>query len=164
MKSNEFIVNDLLSDQKKSQRPESNDDVVKSGFFRRAIPIMPKYLAILCCILNILFPGLGTFISSFTIFCCASHKCDTNLKAFLTNFLAFILQLCSAIILIGWVWSIKYGLLFVHLSDQSEDELTPDAELPMYVRRHSSMDASLMYNTKPRLSTLALAKVKEEDS
>ena len=41
----------------------SNDDTddLKSrcSFFRRAIPVMPKSLAIACCIMNILFPGLG---------------------------------------------------------------------------------------------------------
>ena len=31
------------------------------GFFRKAIPIMPKPLAILCCLFNIFIPGFGKF-------------------------------------------------------------------------------------------------------
>jgi hypothetical protein len=86
------------------------------GFFRKAMPVMPKPLAIACCLLNILFPGLGTLISSVSVFVCATHGYDTNVKAFLVNFLAFLLQLCSAIIIFGWIWSIKYGLLFIQLA------------------------------------------------
>jgi hypothetical protein len=89
------------------------------GFFRKAMPVMPKPLAIICCLFNILFPGLGTLISSLSVFVCASHGYDTNLKAFLVNFLAFLLQLCSAIIIFGWIWSIKYGLLFIQLASKS---------------------------------------------
>lgn len=38
---------------KKSENP------YETGFFRKAIPVMPKPLAIICCLLNIIFPGLG---------------------------------------------------------------------------------------------------------
>lgn len=47
--------------KKTEKNNDDDDDDLKSrcGFFRKAIPIMPKSLAIVCCILNILFPGLG---------------------------------------------------------------------------------------------------------
>ena len=39
----------------------------KSGnefeFFRKAIPVMPRALAIICCIFNIFFPGLGKYLN-----------------------------------------------------------------------------------------------------
>ena len=38
-----------------------NGDYETKGFFRKAIPLMPQSLAIMCCIFNILFPGLGKF-------------------------------------------------------------------------------------------------------
>lgn len=43
------------------KKSEDEEDNLKSrcGFFRKAIPIMPKSLAIACCIMNIVFPGLG---------------------------------------------------------------------------------------------------------
>ena len=38
-----------------------NGDYETKGFFRKAIPLMPQSLAIMCCIFNILFPSLGKF-------------------------------------------------------------------------------------------------------
>lgn len=102
--------------RKPSEASSSDNSSSEQGFFRKAIPVMPRPLAVICCFINILLPGLGTFISSFSVFLCAKHNYDTNLKAFLVNFLAFFLQLCSAIIIFGWIWSIKYGLLFIQLS------------------------------------------------
>ena len=103
--------------ERKSSR--SNESLTsEQGFFRKALPVMPKPLAVVCCVFNILFPGLGTFISSLSVFFCATHGYDTNMKAFLVNFLAFVMQLCSAIIIFGWIWSIKYGLLFIQLSSK----------------------------------------------
>jgi hypothetical protein len=32
--------------------------------------------------------------------------------------MAFILQMSSAIIIFGWIWSIKYGVTFVHLASK----------------------------------------------
>jgi hypothetical protein len=38
---------------------EENDENKLKGFFMKAIPIMPKPLAIICLLFNILIPGLG---------------------------------------------------------------------------------------------------------
>lgn len=108
--------------------------------FRRAIPKMPKPLAILCCITNIFIPGsglfyeiclknlkfkkktiflIGTLISAFSILCCGTkHRHKNNIFAFILNFVAFLLQISSACIIFGWIWSIKYGILFVHLASE----------------------------------------------
>ena len=90
----------------------------KKNFFTKAVPTMPRPLAILCLILNIVLPGLGTLVSSFAVVFGASHSYDSMTRAFFVNLLAFALQLGSAIIILGWVWSIKYGFLFVQLSGQ----------------------------------------------
>lgn len=45
---------------KKSNNYTEEDEVNKPGFFRKAIPIMPKPLAIICCLFNIIVPGFGT--------------------------------------------------------------------------------------------------------
>jgi hypothetical protein len=152
------------------------------GFFRKAIPIMPKPLAILCCLFNIFIPGFGKFfplkfflrilifhmntgtlISAFSVFCCAKHGYNSNIKSLLVNLLAFFLQLITAIVIFGWIWSIKYGLLFVNLSSKTNDE-TLEQDLPIYVRRHSSMEASVLYQQKSRSSgVVLLSKVKEEE-
>jgi hypothetical protein len=41
---------------------ENDDENKLKGFFMKAIPIMPKPLAIICLFFNILIPGLGMLI------------------------------------------------------------------------------------------------------
>jgi uncharacterized membrane protein len=97
----------------------SKETKVKSihCFFLKAIPTMPKVFAIFCCILNIFLPGFGTFLSLFSIICSSStHQYDKNYKACLINILASILQLSSSIVIFGWIWSIRHGIMFIHLS------------------------------------------------
>ena len=48
--------------------------------------------------------------------------------------------------------------------DKKQDPNIVLADIPLYVRRHSSMDTSVNYNPRPRPSSFALAKVKEEPS
>ena len=62
---NKVIFNSQISNESASKTNNSKieetslDSGNKPGFFRKAIPVMPKPLAILCCLLNILIPGLG---------------------------------------------------------------------------------------------------------
>uniref|UniRef100_A0A1I7ZRB9 Protein stum homolog n=1 Tax=Steinernema glaseri TaxID=37863 RepID=A0A1I7ZRB9_9BILA len=87
------------------------------GFFRRAVPCMPMALAGLCCFLNILLPGSGTFLSSFSIFCCASYESErSKCHVFWTNILAAILQFLLFPVVVGCVWSIVWGVTFVQLA------------------------------------------------
>lgn len=86
------------------------------GPMRMAIPCMPLPLAIFCCILNVFLPGIGTLISSFTVFCGARTEYDTNWRAFGFNLLASILQLVTAIIVVGLIWSIMWGVIFINLA------------------------------------------------
>lgn len=61
-KSNLIKTNSVDCKTNNSKHKQSrNSDETKPGFFRKAIPIMPKPLAVLCCIFNIFFPGLGIF-------------------------------------------------------------------------------------------------------
>ena len=46
---------------------EENDENKLKGFFMKAIPIMPKPLAIICLLLNILIPGLGMSVLNLLI-------------------------------------------------------------------------------------------------
>lgn len=62
MKENEISVNDISREKKSNEENEKNE--VKSSFFHKAIPFMPKYLAIICCILNILIPGFGNIFNN----------------------------------------------------------------------------------------------------
>ena len=69
--SSKVIFNRELSNENgntnkyKHVKKETNNavDATQNGFFRKAIPIMPKPLAIICCLFNIIIPGFGTLIS-----------------------------------------------------------------------------------------------------
>ncbi|XP_072027704.1 protein stum homolog [Amphiura filiformis] len=93
----------------------------KHGSFRSAVPCMPFPMAIICCLLNIFTPGLGTFISAFTVFCCGFTE-TTPCKAFFWNLFAAILQAITFIFIVGWIWSISWGMTFVTLSDEYRHE------------------------------------------
>ncbi|TMS35257.1 hypothetical protein L596_002696 [Steinernema carpocapsae] len=88
------------------------------GFFRRAVPCMPMALAGFCCFLNILLPGSGTLVSSFSVFCCgASYESEkSKCHVFSTNILAAFLQFLLFPMVIGCVWSIIWGVTFVQLA------------------------------------------------
>ena len=58
---NSQISNENGTKLKERKSFEEDETDPKPGFFRRAIPIMPKPLAIVCCFLNILIPGIGNF-------------------------------------------------------------------------------------------------------
>ncbi len=58
----------------------------------------------------------GTLISAFAVFCCGKHDYEKNIVAFFYNLLAGILQSATIFLLVGWIWSIRWGILFVQLS------------------------------------------------
>ena len=62
---------------------------------------------------------LGTLISAFAVFCCGKHAYEKNIVACLYNLLAAILQSATIFLLVGWIWSVRWGILFVQLSGKS---------------------------------------------
>ncbi|XP_033110545.1 protein stum homolog [Anneissia japonica] len=99
----------------RSDQPVVINVRTKQSAFRLAVPCMPMPLAIVCCLLNIVGPGLGTFISAFTVFCCGYTE-TTPYKAFLWNVLAAFFQIITFPVVVGWIWSILWGMTFVTLS------------------------------------------------
>ena len=63
------------------------------------IPFTSTLAAIVLLLLNIFFPGVGTIIMSFM----GGFKVNTLLCG--------ILQLVLAFIIVGWIWSIYWGIL-----------------------------------------------------
>uniref|UniRef100_A0A2L2YRF6 Protein SPEC3 n=1 Tax=Parasteatoda tepidariorum TaxID=114398 RepID=A0A2L2YRF6_PARTP len=88
----------------------------RHGRFRKAVPCMPLALSIILCIINMLAPGVGTFLAALTVLCGCPTEYDDRCKAFLYNVLASFLQLLTALIVVGWVWSIMWGITFVGIS------------------------------------------------
>ena len=61
---------------------------------------------------------LGTLISAFSVFCCGKHDYEKNIVACLYNLLAAILQIATFFLLVGWIWSFRWGILFLQLSGE----------------------------------------------
>ncbi|CAF0718435.1 unnamed protein product [Adineta steineri] len=128
-----------------SKRPSMNVGIpnsnkIKQGMFRRAVPQMPRALACICFVLNLVLPGTGTLISAFAVFCCGKHDYEKAIVAFFYNLLAAIFQSATIFILVGWIWSIRWGILFVQLSGNKNTMSQP---APFYVRRQSSVDTHM---------------------
>ena len=58
----------------------------------------------------------GTLISAFAVFCCGKHDYEKNIVACLYNLLAAVLQIATIFLLVGWIWSVRWGILFIQLS------------------------------------------------
>lgn len=108
----------------------------KHGPLYKSIPKLPIAAAALCCLLNIVVPGFGTFIAAFTVLCGAPTALNKKSAAFLFNLLSAFLQMITFIIIVGWVWSILWGMNMVTLAmNWGEEKRTP-----YYCRRQSSID------------------------
>lgn len=94
----------------------------KHGSFRAAVPCMPLPIAVVCCILNIIAPGLGTLLSAFTVFCCGYTESATPCRAFGWNILGGLLQAVTFVFIVGWIWSISWGMTFVTLASEYRHE------------------------------------------
>ncbi|KPP59369.1 hypothetical protein Z043_122717 [Scleropages formosus] len=90
----------------------------KKGPLRAAIPCMPFPVAVICLFLNTFVPGLGTFVSAFTVLCGARtdlpdrHVCCV----FWLNIAAAFIQILTAIVMVGWIMSIFWGMDMVILA------------------------------------------------
>ncbi|PVD26196.1 hypothetical protein C0Q70_13865 [Pomacea canaliculata] len=117
-------------------RSEVLEVTEKHGTMYNAIPCMPLPIAILCCIFNIAIPGLGTFVSSWTCLCGCKTRLAAPAKAFGINLLSAFLQMISFVIIVGWVWSIIWGMNFVQIAMSAGEP----QKIPYYVRRQSSVE------------------------
>ncbi|ETE69566.1 putative membrane protein C1orf95, partial [Ophiophagus hannah] len=86
---------------------------------------MPFPVAVLCLFLNTFVPGLGTFVSAFTVLCGARtdlpdrHICCV----FWLNIAAALIQILTAIVMVGWIMSIFWGMDMVILANHDEKSL-----------------------------------------
>ncbi|KAK6182930.1 hypothetical protein SNE40_010502 [Patella caerulea] len=135
------VKKSLTGQQRKSvhiseEKAEIIEISEKHGPLYNAIPCMPVPLAVLCCIFNILIPGLGTLIASWTTLCGCPTRLGHPVKAWALNLLAALLQMISFLLIVGWVWSIIWGMNFVQLALSAGE---PQRN-PYYVRRQSSVE------------------------
>ncbi|XP_076873409.1 protein stum homolog isoform X1 [Brachyhypopomus gauderio] len=99
----------------------------KKGRLRAAIPRMPFPVAVLCLFLNTFVPGLGTFVSAFAVLCGARtdlpdlHVCCV----FWLNIAAAFIQILTAVVMVGWIMSIFWGMDMVILAISEGEYIIP---------------------------------------
>jgi len=86
----------------------------KPGIFRRALPVLPIPIAVILAVLNIV-PGLGTTFAAFFSLC-FPHALENKCKGFFINIAAAILQVITSPIMVGWIWSVIWGMTMVQLA------------------------------------------------
>lgn len=94
---------------------------------RQAIPELPMALAVCLLIVNIILPGVGTIIAGASVFCCGNIGASgsSKLGTFCINFWVGIAQLFTVwIFLLGWVWSIMWGVAFIAVSGAAASNQT----------------------------------------
>ncbi|XP_039249012.2 protein SPEC3-like [Styela clava] len=89
--------------------------VQNKSSMRQAIPAFPMPLAVILAIVNFLLPGFGTIFAGFGVLCCGNtdQSGGGRVGTFCINFWVGILQLLTAWLIIGWVWSIIWGIAFI---------------------------------------------------
>ncbi|XP_053193505.1 protein stum homolog [Scomber japonicus] len=102
----------------------------KKGTLRAAIPTMPFPLAVICLFLNTFIPGLGTFISAFTVLCGARSELISERGVccvFWLNVAAAFIQILTAVIMVGWIMSIFWGMdmVILAISEGCRDQGVP---------------------------------------
>merc|ERR1719499_1564890 len=80
----------------------------RESVFERACPVLPLPLAVFCLVLN-LVPGTGTLAAALLNLCFGLKKLDSACWAFSIQVLTALLQVLTAPLLIGIVWSLGYG-------------------------------------------------------
>lgn len=87
----------------------------RHGWLRRSVPSMPMPVAVVCFLLNCLVPGIGTLIASFaTLFgCTTGYGKEGKCQAFFLGLAITITQVTTAIFVVGWVWSVMWGVNFI---------------------------------------------------
>uniref|UniRef100_H3D043 Stum, mechanosensory transduction mediator homolog n=1 Tax=Tetraodon nigroviridis TaxID=99883 RepID=H3D043_TETNG len=101
----------------------------KKGPLRAAIPTMPFPLAVICLFLNTFIPGLGTLISAFTVLCGAQSELIPERGVccvFWLNVAAAMIQILTAVIMVGWIMSIFWGMDMVILASYRDQGLPQD--------------------------------------
>ncbi|KAI8486637.1 hypothetical protein Bbelb_356120 [Branchiostoma belcheri] len=118
----------------------------KHGPMRNAIPYMPMPVAIFLCVLNIV-PGVGTFLSAFFTLCCPvpGMKDEPKTKPFSYCLLAAFVQIVLAIIIVGWILSFYWGVMFIVISSPrtAADSLISACELVWVIGNNQTGNAPL---------------------
>ncbi|XP_074602343.1 uncharacterized protein LOC141856013 isoform X2 [Brevipalpus obovatus] len=92
--------------------------------FRKSVPTLPLAVSVLFFLMNCFIPGLGTFLATLTILFGSQteHGKDQWKRAFFISIFAAFVQALTSIFVIGWVWSIMWGINLIKNSTKIKDQ------------------------------------------
>ncbi|XP_013379075.1 uncharacterized protein LOC106150685 [Lingula anatina] len=128
------VVHPPGSEEKPKSVLTNNDTYIKS-----AIPCLPLGLALLFCFLNIILPGIGTMLSGFAILCCGepriNAKDDRKSATLCCNVFVGAAQMMTiTFLLVGWFWSVSWGISMVALAVAKRKEEKEEKMLELKAR------------------------------
>ena len=108
------------------RRPQLDPSMVNTtSMARSAIPVLPRSAAYFCLLLNIFLPGLGTAVSGLLVHCMGRtrYSMETTKQdrwaSTCTNLVVALMQLYTlTFCLVGWFWSVGWGVIMVTVADQ----------------------------------------------
>ncbi|CAG5135832.1 unnamed protein product [Candidula unifasciata] len=113
---------------------------------RDSIPLMSKCTAVVCLLLNVILPGSGTLTAGLSVLCCSQvrPKGDSKGHCILINAGVGLLQfLLTFVFLLGWIWSIMWGVAFLAMSTfRCSDETMSPSDTPKDNRPRTATDSN----------------------
>jgi len=130
-------------------RKEVSRTYEKTSCFKSTVPRLPKCLALTYCIFNCIIPGWGTIGAAFSACCYEQYekeerkpccpKCNFCCGTFMFGILQFM---TTPVFLLGFVWSIMWGLELLKVSDSVTTTvvttITSAEEQPRMPDQHAS--------------------------
>jgi len=92
----------------------------KMGLLRKAVPTLPVCFAVLFLVFNTLLPGTGTILGALSLLCCGRCRHESSSLGIKYGLIAAALQIVTAVFIVGWIYSIYYGV------NMLQDSLTKD--------------------------------------
>ncbi|XP_062570403.1 uncharacterized protein LOC134232456 [Saccostrea cucullata] len=107
-------------------------------YIHSAIPYLPLQLSVICLVMNIFLPGSGTVLSGFAILFCGETRIQTKedqkTVTLCVNLSVGVSQLFTVtFLLVGWFWSLAWGIKLVTLSVEYKRQLKQKRERELQV-------------------------------
>ncbi|XP_061168830.1 uncharacterized protein LOC133178084 [Saccostrea echinata] len=107
-------------------------------YIHSAIPYLPLQLSVICLVMNIFLPGSGTVLSGFAILFCGETRIQTKedqkTVTLCVNLSVGVSQLFTVtFLLVGWFWSLAWGIKLVTLSVEYKRHLKQKRERELQV-------------------------------
>ncbi|KAK2156477.1 hypothetical protein LSH36_212g01003 [Paralvinella palmiformis] len=134
---------------KKDEKEEKTKAVINTdNDIKSAIPYLPQWLAVVCLIVNIFIPGLGTMIAGCSVFCCGKSRIYIKegllMKAVYINIMVGVMQMFTVpFMLVGWFWSFVWGIYMIILAVENKNEEKARREKELQAKALTALNANL---------------------